>query len=35
MDEEILTFCNIEKNKFYDHKTRTFLGDVDIEKVRY
>ena len=33
MDEEILTFCNIEKNKFYHHKTRTFLGDVDIENL--
>ena len=35
MDKETLTFGNIEieKNKFYPHKTRTFFGDVDIEKV--
>ena len=35
MSKEILTFGNIEieKNKFYNHKTPTFLGDVDIEEV--
>ena len=35
MGKEILTFGNIEieKNKFYHHKTPTFLGDVDIKKV--
>ena len=35
MGKEILTFCNIEieKNKFYCHKTPIILGDVDIEKV--
>ena len=35
MGKEILTFKDneIEKNKFYHHKTPIFLGDVDIEKV--
>ena len=35
MGKEILTFgdIKIEKNKFYHHKTPTFLKDVDIEKV--
>ena len=35
MSKEIFTFSNIEieKNKFYCHKTPTFLGDVDTEKV--
>ena len=35
MSKEIFTFSNIEieKNKFYRHKTPTFLGDVDTEKV--
>ena len=35
MGKEILTFGNIEieKNKFYRHKTPISLGDVDIEKV--
>ena len=35
MGKEILMFGNIEieKNKFYHHKTPTFLGDVDIKKV--
>ena len=35
MGEEILTFGNIEieKNKFYHHKSPTFLEDVNIEKV--
>ena len=35
MGKEILTFDNIEidKNKFYRHKTPTFLRDVDIKKV--
>ena len=35
MGKEILTFgdIEIEKNKFYDHKSPTFLEDVDIEKV--
>ena len=35
MGKEILTFGNIdiEKNKFYRHKTAIFLEDVDIEKV--
>ena len=35
MGKEILTFEDIEteENKFYNHKTPTFLGDVDIEKV--
>ena len=35
MSKEILTFGNteIEKYKFYLHKTPIFLGDVDIEKV--
>ena len=34
MSKKVLTFDNIEieKNKFYHHKTPTFLGDVDIEK---
>ena len=35
MGKEISTFCNIEieKNKFYYHKTRIFFsGDVDSEK---
>ena len=35
MDQEILTFRNIEidKNKFYRHKTPILLEDVNIEKV--
>ena len=35
MNKEILTFGNIEieKNKFYRHKTPIFLKDVGIEKV--
>ena len=35
MGKEILTFGNteIEKNKFYCHKTPIFVRDVDIEKV--
>ena len=35
MGKKILTFGDIEveKNKFYRHKTPVFLGDVDIEKV--
>ena len=35
MCKEILTFGNIEieKNKFYRHKTPIFLEDVDIEQV--
>ena len=35
MGKEILTFDNIdiEKNKFYRHKTAIFSEDVDIEKV--
>ena len=35
MGKKILTFDNIEieKNKFYHHKTPIFLGDVDIEIV--
>ena len=35
IDKEILTFgsAEIEKNKFYHHKTPIFWGDVDIEKV--
>ena len=35
MGKEILTFGNIEieKNKFYRHKTPIFLEDADIEKV--
>ena len=35
MGKEILTFDNIEieKNKFYRHKTPVFGGNVDIEKV--
>ena len=35
MCKEILTFGNIEieKNKFYCHKSSIFLKDVDIEKV--
>ena len=34
MGKEVLTFGNIEieKNKFYHHKTPIFLRDVDIEK---
>ena len=34
MSKKVLTFDNIEieKNKFYHHKTPIFLGDVDIEK---
>ena len=34
MGKEILTFedIEIEKNKFYRHKTPAFWGDVDIEK---
>ena len=33
--KEILAFCHIEieKNKFYRHKSLTFLKDVDIEKL--
>ena len=34
MGKEVLTFGNIEiEKKLYHHKTSTFLGDVDIEKV--
>ena len=35
MGKEILTFgdVEIEKNKFYRHKTPILLGAVDIEKV--
>ena len=35
MDKEILTFRNIEieKDKFYHHKSSISLEDVDIEKV--
>ena len=35
MGKEILTFGNIEieRNKFYRHKTPIFCGDVDIKKV--
>ena len=35
MGKEILTFGNteIEKNKFYHHKSPVPLRDVDIEKV--
>ena len=35
MDKEILMFWDIEieKNKFYFHKTPIFLKDVDIVKV--
>ena len=35
MGNEILTFgdIEIEKNKFYRHKSPIFLKDVDIEKV--
>ena len=35
MDKEILTFgdIEIEKFKFYRHKTPILLGNVDIEKV--
>ena len=35
MGKEILTFGNIEieKKKFYHHKSTTFLKDVGIEKV--
>ena len=35
MNKKNLTFDNIEieKNKFYRHKTTIFLGDVVIEKV--
>ena len=35
MGKEILMFSNteIEKNKFYHHKTLIFLEDGDIEKV--
>ena len=35
MGKEILTFgdIEIEKNKFYRHKTPIFLKDVDIDKV--
>ena len=35
MGKEILTFgdIEIEKNKFYRHKTPILLRDVDIEKV--
>ena len=35
MSKEALTFedIEIEKNKFYHHKTPIFWGDVDIEKV--
>ena len=34
MAKEILTFgdIEIEKNKFYHHKTPIFLKDIDIEK---
>ena len=35
MGKEVLTFgdIEIEKNKFYRHKTPFLLRDVDIEKV--
>ena len=35
MGKKILTFgdLEIEKNKFYHHKTPMFLVDVDIKKV--
>ena len=35
MDKEILTFryIEIEKDKFYHHKSSISLEDVDIEKV--
>ena len=35
MGKEILTFgdIEIEKNKFYRHKSAIFLKDVDIDKV--
>ena len=35
IDKEILTFgdIEIEKNKFYHHKSCIFYKDVDIEKV--
>ena len=33
MGKEILTFANIEKNKFYRNKTPIFLKDVGIEKI--
>ena len=35
MGKEILAFDNIEieKSKFYDHKTPIFLWDVNIERV--
>ena len=35
MLKEILTFgdIEIERDKFYNHKSPTFLEDVDIEKV--
>ena len=34
MGKETLTYDNpeIEKGKFYHHKTHIFLGDIDIEK---
>ena len=37
MGKEILTFGNIEieKKKFYHHKTPIFFGDVDTEKYYY
>ena len=35
MGQQILTLSNveIERNKFYHHKTPILLGDVDVEKV--
>ena len=35
MGKEVLTFgdIEIEKNKFYHHKSPILLNDVDIEKV--
>ena len=35
MGKESLTFgsTEIEKDKFYHHKTSNFLGDVDVEEV--
>ena len=35
MGKDVLTFVNIEieKNRFYGHKTSIFLGDADIQKV--
>lgn len=35
MSKKVLTFgdMGIERNKFYCHKSRIYLKDVDIEKV--